>query len=216
MMKPRAPVNPMVWSGGSPFSPTAPKGIGGIEYTDWAGIYAFFFSILTYTSVYLVLIQRSFTLITYLPDKVLRWIGGSPESIGGESTQWGDEVKSKQQEGGKETQTAGGQMNKTLGGYGGKAVGKMAGGASKADGSGEYGGEGQGKKGGGQGGGKGGGHSDGGDSSPDLGDSGGGGSGGGGGSSGGSAAPKKGGPVGGGGAVGGAAGGGGGGPPGIK
>ncbi|CAM3591647.1 hypothetical protein [Legionella longbeachae] len=62
--------------------------------------------------MYLTVIQKSFTLITYLPDKVLRWIGGTPESIGQESTQWGEEVKGKTQEAGKETQQAQGQMEK--------------------------------------------------------------------------------------------------------
>ncbi|MCE0722373.1 MULTISPECIES: type IVB secretion system protein DotA [Legionella] len=120
-----------VWSyGGS----DAASGTGG--YTDWAGIYAFFFSILTYTTLYLVIIQKAFTLISYLPDKVLRWIGGTPESIGQETAQWGEEVKGKTQEAGKETQGAQGQIDKTLGGYGAKGVGMIKGALGKAGGGG--------------------------------------------------------------------------------
>ncbi len=112
-------------------------GIGGVSYTDWAGIYAFFFSILTYTTLYLVIIQKAFTLISYLPDKVLRWIGGTPESIGQETSQWGEEVKGKTQEAGKETQGAQGQIDKTLGGYGVKGVGMAKGALGKLGGGGD-------------------------------------------------------------------------------
>ncbi len=120
------------WSTGGMDSPS---GTGG--YTDWAGIYAFFFSILTYTTLYLVIIQKSFTLISYLPDKVLRWIGGTPESLGQETAQWGEEVKGKTQEAGKETQTAQGQIDKTLGGYGVKGVGMAKGLLGKGGGGGD-------------------------------------------------------------------------------
>ncbi|HHF7366952.1 TPA: type IVB secretion system protein DotA [Legionella bozemanae] len=126
-----------VWAyGGS----DSPSGTGG--YTDWAGIYAFFFSILTYTTLYLVIIQKAFTLISYLPDKVLRWIGGTPESIGQETSQWGEEVKGKTQEAGKETQTAQGQIDKTLGGYGAKGVGMIKGALGKGGGGGSVSAEG--------------------------------------------------------------------------
>lgn len=99
-----------------------PSGSGG--YSDWAGIYAFFFSILTYTSMYLVLVQKSFTLISYLPDKVLRWIGGNPESLGQESASWAGDVQKQQDEGAKETRTGQGQIGKQLGGYGMKGLDK--------------------------------------------------------------------------------------------
>ncbi len=91
-----------------------PAGTGG--YSDWAGVYAFFFSILTYTSMYLILVQKSFTLISYLPDKVLRWIGGNPESLGQESAGWAGEVKEQQKPGADKTSDATGQMGKQLGG----------------------------------------------------------------------------------------------------
>lgn len=116
---------------------------GGGDYSDWSGVYAYFFSILIYTSMYLTIVQKSFTLITYLPDKVLRWIGGTPESIGQESAQWGEDVKGKVQEAGKETNQAQGSMEKTIGGMGVKGVGKVKGALGKAfGGSGSTSGEG--------------------------------------------------------------------------
>lgn len=76
------------------------------SYTGWAGIYAYFFSILMYTTIYMTIVQKSFTLITYLPDKVLRWIGGSPESLGSDAAQWTEESKGKIGEAAKETDKA--------------------------------------------------------------------------------------------------------------
>jgi len=102
-----------------------PSGTGG--YSDWAGIYAFFFSILTYTTMYLTLVTKAFTLIVVLPDKVLRWIGGTPESAGQEAMQWAGEVKDQQSQGIDKTQAAQGQIEKTLGGYGMKGVNKIRG-----------------------------------------------------------------------------------------
>ncbi|MDI1351208.1 MAG: hypothetical protein PSV35_00315, partial [bacterium] len=104
---------------------TDASGSGSGGYKDWAGVYAFFFSILIYTSMYLVIVQKAFTLISYLPDKVLRWIGGSPESLGQESSQWGDEVKQKSGEAAKGTQDAQGQISKQLGGIGQKQMNDM-------------------------------------------------------------------------------------------
>lgn len=139
------------------------SGSGG--YSDWAGIYAFFFSILTYTSMYLILVQKSFTLISYLPDKVLRWIGGNPESLGQESAGWAGDVQQQQKEGVEKTQGAQGQIDKQLGGYGTKALnsakeaaGNLGGGgsidATPGGGDGGTGGGGGGVGGGGGGGGK--------------------------------------------------------------
>lgn len=77
-----------------------------LNYTNWAGLYAMFFSVLIYATIYLTVVQKSFTLITYLPDKVLRWIGGQAESIGSESSQWAEEAKGKVSEMGKDTAQA--------------------------------------------------------------------------------------------------------------
>lgn len=94
-------------------------------YTGWAGIYGFFFSILIYTTMYLVVVQKAFTLITVLPDKVLRWIGGQPESTGQEAAQWGEEAKGQVSKGGDSTTKAAQQIDSQLSGYGQKAFGKV-------------------------------------------------------------------------------------------
>ena len=110
------------WTWGNPFSRnnatimTAGAGATTGGYTAWAGLYAYFFSILVYTMLYLTVVQKSFTLISALPDKVLRWIGGQQENAGAESAQWGQEVQSKVSESGKETGGAQAQIGKRLGG----------------------------------------------------------------------------------------------------
>jgi defect in organelle trafficking protein DotA len=109
-------------------------------YTGWAGIYGFFFSILIYTTMYLTVVQKSFTLITSLPDKVLRWIGGQPESIGQEASQWGDEAKEKIKGAGETTEKAQQQTSKQLMGYGKKGLASLQGSAPKATATGGGGG----------------------------------------------------------------------------
>lgn len=101
------------------------SGSGQTQYTGWAGLFAFFFSILTYTTLYLIVVQKSFGLISFLPDKVLRWIGGSPESIGQEAAQWGEEAKSGTKEAGTATYGAAEQIGKSAG-AGTKQVGAAA------------------------------------------------------------------------------------------
>lgn len=96
-------------------------------YTGWAGIFAYFFSILMYTSIYMIIVQKSFTLITYLPDKVLRWIGGAPESVGGEAAQWAEEAKGRVEKGGESTSGAQAAMHKQLSGYAQKGASKARG-----------------------------------------------------------------------------------------
>lgn len=83
-------------------------------YVSWASLYAGFFAIVIYTSMYLTIVQKSFTLIYALPDKVLRWIGGHPESVGQELAQWNEETKGKLEKGGEETgKAAAGMSGKT-------------------------------------------------------------------------------------------------------
>lgn len=114
-------------------------------YTGWAGIYGFFFSVLVYTTMYITVVQKSFTLITYLPDKVLRWIGGTPENLGMEASQWGEEGVKKQVEGGAEkTSKAAGAIDSKLTGYamkGKDALGGMGGGGSSVSAEGGGGGD---------------------------------------------------------------------------
>lgn len=148
-------------------------GSGSGDYTEWAGIYAYFFSILIYTTMYLTIVQKAFTLITYLPDKVLRWIGGSPESLGSDAAGWTGETEKQIGEGAKETKNAQGQIDKQLGGYAQKGVAAVKGGGDQASGGqgsaqaqGDSGGDDDGKGGGGGGKGGGGGGKGGGGGAP--------------------------------------------------
>ena len=61
----------------------------------WASIFGFFFVVVIYTMIYLTLVEKSFSLIAVLPDKVLRWVGGQPESIGEQASQWTQDTKGK-------------------------------------------------------------------------------------------------------------------------
>ncbi len=116
-----------IQGGGVQFSTEAPisaAGAGAVSggYVGWAGIFAYFFSILIYTMMYLTVVQKAFTLISVLPDKVLRWIGGQQESYGAETAQWGQEVQGKVGEAGKETDKGMGQLSKQMEGYAGKGM----------------------------------------------------------------------------------------------
>lgn len=80
--------------GGSGLSSAVPDAgtvTGG--YTQWAGVFGFLFSILIYTTIYMTIVEKAFTLISALPDNILRWIGGQPERHGQESAQWAGEAK---------------------------------------------------------------------------------------------------------------------------
>lgn len=72
-------------------------------YYNWSAIYASFFCLVTYTSLYLTVVQKSFTLIHTLPDKILRWIGSQGESISQETAQWSEDAKGQVKETGQET-----------------------------------------------------------------------------------------------------------------
>jgi defect-in-organelle-trafficking protein DotA len=85
---------------------------GKNPYTGWAGIFSFFFVLLIYTSTYLTIVQKAFTLIYYLPDKVLRWMGGQPEGIGQESAGWAEESKQKIEKAGESSQQASMEVGK--------------------------------------------------------------------------------------------------------
>lgn len=83
-------------------------------YIGWAGIYGFFFCVLIYTLLYLTVVQKSFNLIAQLPDKVLRWIGGQPESYGQEVSDWGRESQDHMKQAGKDTGAGQAQIDKQL------------------------------------------------------------------------------------------------------
>ncbi len=72
-------------------------------YYNWSAIYASFFCLVTYTSLYLTVVQKSFTLIHTLPDKILRWIGSQGESYGQETAQWSEDARGQVKEAGQET-----------------------------------------------------------------------------------------------------------------
>ena len=121
--------------------PVDSQGNGNINggYTGWAGIFAYFFSILIYTMMYVTVVQKSFGLISALPDKVLRWVGSQSESYGQESAQWAEETKGKVEKAGEVSGPAVLQVGNKLSGYAGKAGAKLKGGGSggKASASGE-------------------------------------------------------------------------------
>ena len=104
-------------------------------YTGWAGVFAYFFSILIYTTTYLTVVQKSFTLIASLPDKVLRWIGGQAEGAGQEAAQWAGDVQKQVEGAGKETGSGQAQMDKQVGGYLSKGLGNAGKGMSQSGGS---------------------------------------------------------------------------------
>ncbi len=98
--------------------------VGG-GYSNWAGFFAFFFAMLIYMMMYLTIVEKAFTLIAVLPDKVLRWIGGQPEQAGAEAAQWGDQAKQKITESGKETSGGQAQSEKQATAAMGKAGNKI-------------------------------------------------------------------------------------------
>ena len=71
--------------------------IYGIHWGDFpfAQLLGCMFYIVIYVSLYTTIIQKAFTLIFILPDKILRWIGGHPESYGSETQQWMQEGSQK-------------------------------------------------------------------------------------------------------------------------
>lgn len=119
------------------YSPDKPSDDSVIKanYTGWAGIYGFFFAIIVYTSMYLTVVQKSFGLIGILPDKVLRWIGSQPESIGQEAAQWAEESKKQVEGAGKSTEKAAGQLGKEAAGKGQEVVKGMKGGETQGSAS---------------------------------------------------------------------------------
>lgn len=72
-------------------------------YYNFAALYAGFFCMLTYTTIYVTLVEKAFSLIHIFPDNMSRWIGGQAEQHGRESAQWAEAVKQQLTEGSKET-----------------------------------------------------------------------------------------------------------------
>ncbi len=70
----------------------------GYAGVDWSGYlmtraFAKGFSIFIVINLYTAIVQKCFTLIFILPDRVMRWIGGGPESYGADTEKWLDEMK---------------------------------------------------------------------------------------------------------------------------
>jgi len=66
------------------------------EKTSWSGYIGYFAMILVYTSMYITVVQKSFTLIYILPDRVLRWLQhGFQESFGAEASGMAESVQQK-------------------------------------------------------------------------------------------------------------------------
>lgn len=106
-------------------------------YTNYASMYAGFFCLLIYTTIYLTVVEKCFTLIYLLPDNILRWIsGGQQEQFGKDTAQWTEATKGKVDEGGKETAKAGAKVTKDVG----EAAGKLMGGAKAEEPKGDIGG----------------------------------------------------------------------------
>ena len=101
-------------------------------YHSWAGTFGYFFAVITYTVMYLIAVQKSFSLIASLPDKVLRWIGGQAENIGTEAAGWGEEVKGKIEKTGGQVASAAVQSQKAAVAEGKEAIDKAK---AKASGS---------------------------------------------------------------------------------
>ncbi len=79
--------------------------IYGIHWSEFpfAQLLGCMFYVVIYISIYLTIIQKTFTLIFLLPDKVLRWIGGHPESLASETQHWFQEGAQKLDQFGKVT-----------------------------------------------------------------------------------------------------------------
>lgn len=70
--------------------PNSNSSIAGLNWGQfpWAQIFGTLFYVTIYISMYVTLVQKSFTLIYNVPDKIMRWIGGTQESYGQETAEW--------------------------------------------------------------------------------------------------------------------------------
>ncbi|MCX7119705.1 MAG: type IVB secretion system protein DotA [Legionellales bacterium] len=115
--------DPSTWTSGATAASnnysTAPATAtwGPSPYTNYASMYAGFFCLLVYTTIYLTVVEKCFSLIYLLPDQVLRWIGGSPESWGKETAQWSEATKKEVEGGSKETAKAAQKTIENVGNY---------------------------------------------------------------------------------------------------
>jgi defect-in-organelle-trafficking protein DotA len=71
------------------------SGYAGVNWSSYVMTRAFAkgFSIFIVINLYATIVQKCFTLIFILPDRVMRWIGGGPESYGADTEKWLEEMK---------------------------------------------------------------------------------------------------------------------------
>ena len=102
----------------------------------WASVFGSFFVVIIYTMIYLTLVEKSFSLIAVLPDKVLRWVGGQAEGVGQEASQWTSDTKQQLGKAADAADKASGAIQKGMGGMavdvGKAAQEKLSGGGSKS------------------------------------------------------------------------------------
>lgn len=103
-------------------------------YSNFAALYAGFFCLLTYTTIYVTLVEKSFSLIHILPDNMSRWMGGQAESHGKEAAQWAEQAKQQITEASKETGNASIDAAKGTAQSVAKAGGELASGLKGASG----------------------------------------------------------------------------------
>lgn len=96
-------------------------------YVNYAAMYAGFFCLLAYTTIYLTLVEKCFSLIYIFPDNMMRWVGGQAEQYGKETAQWADATKQQITEGAKETGKASKATSKGAAEAGAKKAGMMKG-----------------------------------------------------------------------------------------
>jgi hypothetical protein len=63
--------------------------------------------------MYMTVVQKSFTMIFNLPDKILRWIGAQQEAFGQEIQHWAEESKQKAEQLAQQTEKGLGQADKS-------------------------------------------------------------------------------------------------------
>lgn len=89
-------------------------------YGMWSTIFLIIFEMIIYTMSLVVIVNKSFELIHYLPDKILRWIGGGGEALGQTAMSGLKDVKAQHEKGAKASSGAvakfnSAMMQKTLG-----------------------------------------------------------------------------------------------------
>lgn len=87
---------------------TAYSQMGGLDWQKYpfANLLGALFYISIFVSMYVTLTQKAFTLIHNVPDKVMRWIGGTQESYGQDTSAWTEETKGAVEKGGQASASA--------------------------------------------------------------------------------------------------------------